>query len=193
MFELMLFVNLIMDFVPFYSYIMFNNPLVSRGRLLLWKCIAGFKVQIEKQSLFLVNVHTFTFLFMTLTSRIAESAESRLCVVVVQHSPILQQQKASWITNDALKVMSNVEMYVQLAWLPPTFWNIYLRLANCWMSYIGANFFLFASVTADIILNPSASRELDWSGANFTLYSIYTNSVICCSLFPPSPSILELL
>lgn len=44
-------------------------------------------------------------------------------------------------------------------------------------------FSLFASVTADIILDPSASSELDWSGANFTLYSIYTHSVLCCSFF----------
>lgn len=50
---------------------------------------------------------------------------------------------------------------------------------------------LFASAAADCILNPSASRELDWSEANFTLYSIYTNSVLCCS-FPPSPSTFEL-
>lgn len=31
---------------------------------------------------------------------------------------------------------------VQLAWLLLTFWNIYLRLANCWMSYFGAGFLL---------------------------------------------------
>ena len=54
-------------------------------------------------------------------------------------------------------------------------------------------FSLFASVTADIILDPSASSELDWSGANFTLYSIYTHSVLCCSFFfSPFSSLLEL-
>ena len=58
---------------------------------------------------FLVNVQTFTFfLFLALTPCVVESAESRLCAVP-QHNPILQRQKASWITNDSLKVMSNVE------------------------------------------------------------------------------------
>lgn len=46
-------------------------------------------------------------------------------------------------------------------------------------------FFLFASVSADVILNPSASSELDWSGASFSLYTICTNSVLCCCYFPP--------
>lgn len=85
--------------------------------------------------------------------------------------------------------MSDVEMYVQLAWQLLTFWNIYLKLANCWMSYFGANFFLFACATAaaDIILSPLASREHDWSEANFTLYSIYTNSCSAAPLHPLFP------
>lgn len=45
-------------------------------------------------------------------------------------------------------------------------------------------FFLFAAVSADVILNPSASSELDWSGASFSLYTICTNSVLCCCYFP---------
>lgn len=63
----------------------------------------------------------------------------------------------------------------------------------------GARFFCFFFYFSFLVwlsycwhhFNPSASKELDWSGANFTLYSIYTNTLLCCSLFP-SASLLEL-
>lgn len=70
-----------------------------------------------------------------------------------------------------LKVMSNVEMYVHLAWLVLTCCNIYPWLANCWMSYFGASFLLLLLArllfppTADIILNPFGLKRawLKWS------------------------------
>lgn len=62
------------------------------------------------------------------------------CVVAVQRTPILQWQKASWMTNGSL---SSVQMYVQLEFALQTFWKIHLWLANCLMSYFGAIFFSF--------------------------------------------------
>lgn len=85
-------------------------------------------------------------------------------------------------------------MDVQLASLLLTFCSVYLKLAHCWtflilvpvfcLSFFFFFFFFFSFASlADIILNPSAWRELDWSGANFTLYSIYANFVFCCSFY----------
>lgn len=49
----------------------------------------------------------------------------------------------------------------------------------------------FFSCLPLLLLNPTASRELDWSGANFTLHSIYTNPVPGCSFSPPLPLYLN--
>lgn len=147
-----------------YLYKMCNYPLVSI------ECKTGCTV-LCSWKLKSLTVQTYSFLVMTLV--VIKKTQWRLCVLVVQLSPILQWQKASRITNGCFKVTTNVEIYVQLAWLLLTFWNIYLRLANCWMSYFGTIFF---SCLPLLLLIPSASREVDWSGADFTLHSIYTNS-----------------
>lgn len=102
-------------------------------------------------------------------------------MVVVQLCLTLLWQKASWITNGSLKVMSSVQIYVQLAWLLLTFWNIYLRLANCWMSYFGASFFFLVSLYYLSIPRPQESL------IDVEPISPYTVFIQTQSLVPPLP------
>lgn len=165
---------------------MFNNQLVSREGL----CYENAKLDVKcdltsKVSLWLMHIH-IPFLFISLTPCIVKSAQSRLCVLV-RLSPILQWQKpleflmVLWKSRPMLKYMSN---------LHDCYWpsEIFISSLQIVQRPILVPIFLFCLPL--LLLNPSASRELDWSGANSTLYSIYTNSVLCRSFFP-SPSLLE--
>lgn len=121
----MLFVNSLMGAptpTPYNVY----NPLVWRKWLLLLRCMLCL----------LMHTH------LPLRSLIwpePKSALSWFRVVAVQHDSHLQWQEASRMTNGSL---SGLQMYVQLEFVLQTFWKIYLRLANCLMSYFGAIFCL---------------------------------------------------
>lgn len=121
----MLFVNSLMGAptpTPYNVY----NPLVWRKWLLLLRCMLCL----------LMHTH------LPLRSLIRPEPKSALSwfrVVAVQHDSHLQRQEASRMTNGSL---SGLQMYVQLEFVLQTFWKIYLRLANCLMSYFGAIFCL---------------------------------------------------
>lgn len=81
--------------------------------------------------------------------------------------------------------MSNVEIYVQLAWLLLTFWNIYLRLANCWMSYFGASFFLVCLYYFSIPRPQASLIEVE----PISPYTVFIQTQSPAVLFSPSPSL----
>lgn len=121
----MLFVNSLMG-APTPTPNNVYNPLVWRKWLLLLRCMLCL----------LMHTH------LPLRSLIRPEPKSALSwfrVVAVQHDSHLQWQEASRMTNGSL---SGLQMYVQLEFVLQTFWKIYLRLANCLMSYFGAIFCL---------------------------------------------------
>lgn len=86
-----------------------------------------------------------------------------------------------------------LKLYVRLAWLRLTFWNIYLRLANCWMSHFGASFFFFSCLpllllTLFSIPRPQVSLiEME----PISPYTVFTHTRSSAVPFSLSPSWTE--
>lgn len=144
-----------------------------------------------KQSIFLVNIHTLTFLFLSLTSCIAAIAESRPVSMLCGTNPFCSNKKPLellmilWKSCSMLKCMSSLH---DCYW-PSEIFISGLQIVECPTLVPISSCLPLLLLTIFSIPRPQENLiEVE----PISPYTVFTQTQSCAVLLSPSPSWLEL-